>query len=82
MTELNPKIVRKKLIELYSAFLENPNNSKIKNSANKIYWDYSGGAEHFLDKPCSEAVWQSVYIKTGEMTPEEAREILENLRKP
>ena len=81
MTELNPKIVKKKLIELYSSFLENPDNLGIKDSANKIYWDYQVGADHFLDKICSDAVWQAVYIKTGKMTPTKAKEILEDLRK-
>ncbi len=81
MTELNPKIVKKKLIELYSAFLENPDNSEIKESANKIHWDYRLGAEHFLDENTGNAVGQAVYITTGEMTLDKAKEILDSLQK-
>jgi len=81
MTDLNPKIVKKKLIELYSSFLENPDNSRIQDSANKIYWDYRLGIEHFLDEITGNAVGQAIDIVTGEMTPEKAKEILESLQK-
>ncbi len=81
MTELNPKVLKKRLIELYSAFLKDPDNSGIKYSANKIYWDYSGAIEHFLDENTGNAVGQAVYITTGEMTIEKAKEILESLQK-
>ncbi len=49
MTNINKKELKKKLIETYQRYIENPESEKLKKEAFQIYKTYSG-ASIFLDK--------------------------------
>jgi len=69
------------LIRVYSKYLENQRDEKNKKDSYRMYLEYSTGANAVFDKNVSSAVWSSFELSEGKLSIEEAKKILEDLRK-
>ena len=69
------------LIRIYSKYIEDDEDNQNKRESYKIYLEYSTGANAVFSKAVSGAVWSSFELSEGKLSKNEAKKILEELRK-
>ena len=73
--------VRLQLIGIYSKYLDNKDDDENRKKSYKLYLDYSTGANTIFDKKVGSAIWSSFELSEGKLKEDEAKKILEELRK-
>lgn len=73
------KLKRKELIELYSLYIENPNNPEIEEMAYAACWN--SGSETIFSKEVNIAGPKALKMRDKELSIEEAKKILNLLIK-
>ncbi len=71
---------RKKLIQFYEDYIENPNDKSLKEKASALDWEYGG--EAVLSDIVNEASYKAFRMSVGEekFSIEKAKEILKRLK--
>jgi len=69
-----------KLIELYSGYIEDSSDEFIQNAAVEIGNEFSNATDILLNESISKAVNEVDSIAFGELSVEEAKEILKSLK--
>lgn len=69
------------LIRIYSKYIENEKDDKNRRESYRIYLGYSTGANAVFSKSVGSAVWSSFELSEGKLSIDEAKKILEDLRK-
>jgi hypothetical protein len=73
--------LRKKLVALYEDFIENPESEKARENAAAIAQKYANSGDYNLSPKVSAALYKTYDVELGNLSREEAKKILEELRK-
>ena len=73
--------VKLQLIGIYSKYLEDRDDDENRKKSYRLYLDYSSGANTIFEKNVGSAIWSSFNLSEGKLKEEEAKKILEDLRK-
>ena len=73
--------VKLQLIGIYSRYLENNKDKENRKKSYRMYLDYFSGTDTIFTKNVSSAIWSSFELSEGKLKEDEAKKILEELRK-
>lgn len=81
MFEEFEKDLIKKLIALYDDFIKNPESEKLRENAAAIAQEYANSGDFNLSPKVSFALNKTYEIELGNFSKDQAKKILEDLRK-